>query len=88
MVLFLISGHQSMARPRLWAEKLASDPEGADLPESGLGVRSRAMGETDPAWLLHRVTSEQSLRVHVQTHTDSDKHTPLSFHLHICSLSC
>lgn len=38
--LFLISGHQSMARPWLWAQKLASDPEGADLPDSGLELRA------------------------------------------------
>lgn len=45
------------------------------------------MGETDPAWLLHKVTFEQFLRVHVQIHTDPDMCTSLSFYLHICSLS-
>lgn len=33
------------------------------------------MGETNPAWLLHKVTFEQFLGVHVQIHTDTDTHT-------------
>lgn len=40
-------------------------------------------GKTDPAWLLHEMTFGQFLRVHVQTHTDTDIYTSLSFHLHI-----